>query len=358
LNTKQPYTDQYLRERVSKVIQAQKKGKILVAAYKDGTGLPTREDLSDLRYAANLHPHSYIVGNSGFLDYESDLGMYSFFPKGNQALPAVLRNQKPLALGEAFLNLVTRTAEIQVGDTLITFTGVPVWNAGTQILTELNEELSRKNTGVIVWKITYQESKAPVERLYSGAVPTLANAHTLGHLSGYAFDRENYLVYAGVTGYKTSLESLRATLITHKPLNMQFPDQHTYQMLLPLERYEHLLHPMPDYTSHHAAFVARQAIPGKWEPEDLCAYVLVFRGELDPQAAARMALIKRLKEAVEIPILDEWASVLWDAAAKHKYLEKLTIGGDCSFGCRLALSGPADWKGLIEQLLTERAIVL
>ena len=207
MSSKQPYTDPYLQERVSKVIQAQKKGKILVAAYKDGTGLPTREDLSDLRYAANLHPHSYIVGNSGYLDYESDLGMYSFFPKGNQTLPAVLRNQTPLVLGEAVINLATRTAEIQVGDTLITFTGVPVWSAGNQIVTELNEELSRKNTGVIVWKITYQESKAPVDRLYPGAVPTLVNAHTLGHLSGYAFDRENYLIYAGVTGYKTSLES-------------------------------------------------------------------------------------------------------------------------------------------------------
>jgi len=358
MSSKQPYTDQYQHERVSKVIQAQKKGKILVAAYKDGTGLPTREDLSDLRYAANLHPHSYIVGNSGYLDYESDLGMYSFFPKGNQALPAVLRNQKPLALGEAVLNLATRTAEIQVDDTLITFTGVQVWNAGNQILTELNEELSRKNTGVIVWKLSYQESKAPVDRLYPGAVPTLANAHTLGHLSGFAFDRENYLVYAGVTGYKTSLESLRATLITHKPLNLEYPDQHTYQMLLSLERYEHLLHPMPEYTSHHAAFVARQAIPGKWEPEDLYAYVLIFRGELDPQAAAKRAVIKRLKEAVEIPILDEWASVLWQAAVKHKYLEKLTTGGDCILGCRIARSGPADWKSLIEQLLSEREIVL
>lgn len=356
--SRQPYQDNYLRERLQKIIQAQQKGKILVAAYKDGSGLPTREDLSDLRYASNLYPHSYIVGNSGYLDYESDLGMYDFVPKNSQITPAVLRNQKPLALGEAKLNLATRTAEIQIGDTLITFTGVPSWKPGNQILQEINEELNRKNSGVVIWKITFQEEAAPLDRLYPGAVPTLANAHTLGYLSGYAYDSDRYLVYAGAMGYKTSLESLRATLLTHKPLTLDLPDDGVHQFLIPLERYEHLLHPMPEYTSHHAAFLARQAVPGKWEPEDLNAYILVFKGESDPQAAARQGFLNRLKEAIEIPILDGWADVLWKAAVDHKYLETLQVGGDCILGCRMALGGPADWKGLIEELLTEREILL
>jgi hypothetical protein len=38
--------------------------------------------------------------------------------------------------------------------------------------------------------------------------------------------------------------------------------------------------------------------------------------------------IERLKEALEIPILDEWASILWEHACDRKYVQKMVTGGD------------------------------
>ena len=39
------YEDKYLREKVNRIIAKQREGKVVIAAYKDGTGLPAREDL-------------------------------------------------------------------------------------------------------------------------------------------------------------------------------------------------------------------------------------------------------------------------------------------------------------------------
>ena len=49
------YEDKYLREKVNRIIARQKEGKIVIAAYKDGSCLPAREDLGqeltrDARY--------------------------------------------------------------------------------------------------------------------------------------------------------------------------------------------------------------------------------------------------------------------------------------------------------------------
>ena len=34
------YEDKYLREKVNRIIARQKEGKVVIAAYKDGSGLP------------------------------------------------------------------------------------------------------------------------------------------------------------------------------------------------------------------------------------------------------------------------------------------------------------------------------
>jgi len=39
------YEDKYLREKVKHIIDRQKDGKIIVAAYQDGTCMPAKEDL-------------------------------------------------------------------------------------------------------------------------------------------------------------------------------------------------------------------------------------------------------------------------------------------------------------------------
>ena len=94
------YEDKYLREKVNRIIARQKEGKVVIAAYKDGSGLPAREDLGqELTRAA--YPYDYAVGKAGFLKYDSELGAYLFTAKPGEKLPQVLANYRPLVPGRS-----------------------------------------------------------------------------------------------------------------------------------------------------------------------------------------------------------------------------------------------------------------
>ena len=350
------YEDKYLREKISRIIARQKEGKVVIAAYKDGSGLPTREDLGQA-LARAAYPYDYAVGNSGFLNYDSELGAYLYIAEPGVKQPDVISHYQPLSLAEAELIVQERLVRIRAGDTVVTFTSVATWKGMYEILREINEELERVNAGIVVWKITPREGSGqePAKQLFTGVVPRLRNGQAMGHVTGYAFDDDHALAYIGLVGYKTSLESLRITLMTGKPLQMVHDGvgDHT---LIPADKYGQAWQAMLEYTSHHAAFLSRLATPGKWEPEDLVAYLLVFRDASDPSAELIRLFIERLKEALEIPILDAWASVLWKHASNRKYVQKMNVGGDCVLGAKIDLQ--ADWQELLSNLLADRVIAL
>ena len=349
------YEDKYLREKLNRIIAKQREGKVVIAAYKDGNGLPAREDLGDLGRAA--YPYDYTVGSFGYLKYDSDLGAYLFTAKPDAKLPPVLAKYKKLALAEAELDVAKRIIQIRVGDTLVTFSGAQPWKGLYEILREVNEELLRTNAGIVVWRIAKKEGQSVdiKERLFPGAVPKLRNGQAMGYVTGFAYDSDRNLAYIGLVGYKTSLESLRVTLIANKPISMTQEDTGDVS-LLPVEKYEQAWQPMPEFTSHHAAFVARNALPGKWEPEDLSTYLLVFKGSTSSAQELQRLFIERLKEALEIPILDEWGVELWKQARDQRFVQDLTTGGDCVQGARIDLQ--ADWKGLIAGLLQQETLKL
>ena len=66
--------------------------------------------------------------------------------------------------------------------------------------------------------------------------------------------------------------------------------------------------------------------------------------------------IERLKEALEFPILDEWAASLWKYACNRNYVQEMTTSGDCALGARIDLQ--ADWQELLTELLSQEAISL
>ncbi len=350
------YEDKYLREKVNRIIAKQREGKIIIAAYKDGSGLPAREDLGAALDRA-AYPYDYIVGSFGFLKYDSELGAYLFTAKEGAKLPPVLAKYRRITLGEATLDAEMRTIQIKTGETLVTFTGAHPWKGLYEILREMNEELLRTDAGIVVWKITKKENQSVAlqERLFPGAVPKLRNGQAMGYVSGFAYDSDHNLVYVGLTGYKTSLESLRVTLMGNKPISMSQEDAGDVS-LLPVEKYKQAWQPMPDYTSHHAAFIARNALPRKWEPEDLYAYLLVFKGAHNPDHDLKRLFIDRLKDALEIPILDEWGAELWKQARNQRYVYDLTTDGDCILGAQIDLQ--ADWIGLITDLLQQETLQL
>lgn len=352
------YEDKYLREKINRIIARQKEGKIVIAACKDGSGLPTRENLGHEIIRAGF-PYDYAVGKIGFLRYDAELGAYLFTAKPGEKLPAVLTNYRPLSLAEAVLDVPGRKITIRSGETSVTFTGVQSWKGLYEILREVNEELARINAGIVVWKMISRDvrSAGTPEHLFPEAVPNLRNGQALAHVSGYAYDGNHTLVYIGLVGYKTSLESLRITLQTGKPLHMNRTGGDT--SLLPGDRYEQVWQAMSEYTQHHAGFISRLALPGKWEPEDLSTCLLVFRGTPAPEKELLRLFIERMKEALEIPILDEWAEVLWREAHNRKLVQTLTTGGDCILGVKIELRpDQSDWQDLLTDLLTEAAISL
>ena len=177
------YEDKYLRDKVNRIIARQKEGEIVIAAYKDGSGLPAKEDLGHELTRAP-YPYVFAVGRAGFLKYDSELGVYLFTAKSNEKLPPVLANYRPLVLAEAILDVQDRRITIQCGETNATFTGVQPWKGLHEVLGELNEELARVNAGMVVWKITPKENgKAkPDNRLFPEAVPELRNGQALAHV--------------------------------------------------------------------------------------------------------------------------------------------------------------------------------
>jgi len=350
------YEDKYLREKVNRIIAKQREGKIVVAAYKDGSGLPARDELGAAVDRA-AYPYDYAVGSFGFLKYDSELGAYLFTAKEGGQLPPVLAKYHPLTLAEATLDAGKRIVQIKAGDVLVTFTGAQPWKGLYETIREVNEELQRTYVGIVVWKITCEESQdeGARNRLFSGAVPRLRNGQAMSHVTGYAYDEDHNLVYVGMVGYKTSLESLRVTLMSGKPISMSQEGVGDVS-LLPVEKYEQAWQPMPEYTSHHAAFVARAALPGKWEPEDLSTYLLVFKGSTSPVQELQRLFVERLKESLEVPILEEWGAELWKQAHNQRFVQDLTTGGDCVLGARIDLQ--ADWKDLIASLLQQETLKL
>ena len=169
------YEDKYLREKVNRIIAKQREGKIIIAAYKDGSGLPAREDLGATMDRA-AYPYDYSVGGFGFLKYDSDLGAYLFTPKEGAKLPQILAKYRRLTLGEATLEAETRTIQIKTGEMLVTFTGAHPWKGLYEILREMNEELLRTDAGIVVWKITKKENQSAVlhERLFQARYPSCA----------------------------------------------------------------------------------------------------------------------------------------------------------------------------------------
>jgi hypothetical protein len=350
------YEDKYLREKVNRIIVRQKEGKVVIAAYKDGSGLPSREDLGQELIRA-AYPYDYAVGKAGFLKYDSELGAYLFTAKPGEKLPPVLANYRPLALAEAILDVQDRRINIQCDETNVTFSSVQPWKGLYEVLRELNEELARINAGIVIWKIIPEENdKAkPGDRLYPEAVPKLRNGQALAHVTGYAYDSDHNLAYIGLVGYKTSLESLRVTLMLGKPLQMA-QDGLGDVSLIPADNYEQAWQAMPEYTSHHVGFVSRLAVPGKWEPEDLSIYLLVFRGTPDAEDEMIRLFTERIKEALEVPILDEWAGTLWRQARNRKVVQDLVTSGDCILGAKIDLQ--ANWQELLTELLAQEDISL
>ncbi len=346
------YEDSYLARQVNTIIALQKQGKIVLTNYEDGTGLPTIHALGKRERAS--YPHDYIVGDGlGFLDCTG--GQYIFTPIAGKRLPKALEEYKTLRLGVAKIDTATRTTTVQVEDTLITFTGVQPWIALYKQVQEINQELARINAGVVVWKAELIPDQSGKKRLYANGVPSAMNGQARLAVTGYAYDSDRNLAYLGVVGYKTGIESLRATLLQSKLVTLNIPDEGN-TMLRPIGKYEQVWQAMPEFTSHHSVFISHLALPGKWETGDSILYLLAFHGVEDAWGELKRLFAVRLNEALEIPIQPEWGEALWETGVKNRHIRKLEAGGDCLAGVRVDLE--AKWQEMVDQMLKDECLLI
>ena len=158
--------------------------------YQSGLGLPAKDEMgSNLTRAP--YPHDYQVGPYGYLDHDHDSGLLVFIPRPGVELPPVLRDYKVLSLAEGIINAASKNAphpKRRDPGHIYCCTGL---GNGYNLLKEVNEELARQNTGIVVWKLTWEnEDCAP--GLFAGLAPRLRNAHALTTLTGYAIDPDDH----------------------------------------------------------------------------------------------------------------------------------------------------------------------
>ena len=236
------------------------------------------------------------------------------------------------------------------------------------VLDEANRFLAQQKIPLRVWQV-WGTSLAEKDRRwpglsFAGDVPLLHNQHMAVPVTGYAFDEEDgTLIYVGAAGYKTALESLRATLARSAASKRSASAMLGlgFKNLRPLpDKYESLYTPVEGFVAYHAAFLARQAAPGKWQPDDETAYALVFESDVhaeqDVQIVLAARFVARLTEILVEPVIPEWGSALQEAAEQAGHVSPLVCGGDCRAGVCIDLT--QNWGAFLETLLMDGVLTI
>ncbi len=354
-----PFENTYLRERAVKAAARQRQGLILASGSSPDSGqglpLPYIHDVPGLRRGS--YPSDYEC-EWGRFKYEYELGSYLFTPHNGQLPPGWERYDlhAPIQAVSAVIDRARRLATVKAADQEIVLRDVPVGESPYNLLQQVNATLAQSCQPFVAWRLEWVSGE--VDRLWPEGVPQIRNEHGAAYVTGYALDEAGNLIYLGMVGHKTVLESIRATVQSHqrKKLFLQgrpvFPLPTHY-----CQTWQHL----PDYGAYHATLIADPALPGKWQPGEEVVYLLVFEGETadgeSPMDQAQRMLAVRLSEALPIPILDEWHESLWEAGQREALIVGLGVGGECQEGYLVQLTETA-WKEVITRLLEERKIRL
>jgi hypothetical protein len=78
------------------------------------------------------------------------------------------------------------------------------------LLQQVNAALAQSCQPFVAWRLEWVSGE--VDRLWPEGVPQIRNEHGSAYVTGYALDEAGNLVYLGMVGHKTVLESIRATI--------------------------------------------------------------------------------------------------------------------------------------------------
>jgi hypothetical protein len=352
-----PFENTCFRDRALKAANRQMQGHILVSGSKPDTGqglpLPYIHDVPGLRRGS--YPFDYEC-EWGCFKYEYELGSYLFTPNNGQVPPGWERYdlQTPIQPVTAVIDRARRLATVKTKDREIVLRDVPVGESPYNLLQQINAALAQSCQPFVAWRLEWVSGE--VDRLWLEGVPQIRNEHGSAYVTGYAHDEAGNLVYLGMVGHKTVLESIRATIQARQRKKLWLQGRSVYPLATHYcQTWQHL----PDYGAYHATLIADPALPGKWQSGEEMIYLLVFEGELldeaTPETQARRMLASRLSETLPIPILDDWDESLWEAGQRENLIVGLETGGDCQQGYQVHLTEVV-WKEVITRLLKEQRI--
>lgn len=354
----EPYEDEYIKERIEELQQAQQAAKdhncVLVSSYEQ-FWLPVLSDMPDVEYTGR-QTHSAPYGTFEPAPGVPFHGALWFTSEKDAELPEPLKSVKEWIAAEAAVDLNARMVKIQAGELEITFTGIDISRNARQLLEDVNEQLVRTNAGVYIWKIQPISERSSVHHLFpDGRISTLTNAHTRADVTGYAVleDRpyQHTLVYIGIAAHKTSVESLWASLIRGRGACSLRGTS-----ILADGEIKMLTQPLPEFNVLHAGLICRKALPGRWEAKDDAVYALAFDSEKDVDTELHIVALRRLQEALAFPIPDEWSRTIWEYALDAGFIQRLVTGGDCRGGVRIDLTKP--WQDFIQNLLEQSVLTI
>jgi hypothetical protein len=352
-----PFENTYFRECVLKAANRQRQGHILVSGSTPDNGqglpLPYIHDVPGLQRGS--YPYDYEC-EWGRFKYEYELSAYLFTPHNGQVPPGWERYdlQTPIQPVTAVIDRARRLATVKTKDREIVLRDVPVGESPYNLLQQVNAALAQSCQPFVAWRLEWVSGE--VDWLWPDGVPQIRNEHGSAYVTGYAHDEAGNLIYLGMVGHKTVLESIRATIQARQRKKLYLQGRPVYPLAT---HYSQTWQHLPDYGAYHATLIANPALPGKWQPGMEVIYLLVFEDELadgsPPEAQAQRILTSRLSEALPFPIVDGWYEALWEAGQRENLIVGLETGGDCLEGCLVQLTETV-WKEMITRLLEERKI--
>ena len=352
-----PFENTYFRERALKAATRQKQGHILVSGSKPDSGqglpLPYIHDIPGLRRGG--YPYDYEC-EWGYFKYEYELSAYLFTPHNGQVPPGweSYDMQTPIQPVTAVIDRARRLATVKTKDREIVLRDVPVAESPYNLLQQVNAALAQSCQPFVAWRLEWVSGE--VDWLWPDGVPQIRNEYGSAYVTGYAHDDAGNLIYLGIVGHKTVLESIRATVQARQRKKLFLQDRPLYP--LPTHYCQTWQH-LPDYGAYHATLIADPALPGKWQSGVELIYVLVFEGNLPegttPDDQAMYMLATRLSEALSVPIMDHWYEALWMEGVEKEMICKLAASGDCIAGYCVHTSDKG-WADTISWLLKEQKI--
>jgi len=256
-----PFENTYFRERAIKAANRQKHGHILVSGSKPDNGqglpLPYIHDVPGLRRGS--YPYDYEC-EWGRFKYEYELGSYLFTPHNGQVPPDWERYdlQTPIQPVTALIDRARCLATVKTPDREIVLRDVPVGENPYNLLQQVNAALAQSCQPFVAWRLEWVSGE--FDRLWPDGVPQIRNEHGSAYVTGYAHDDAGNLIYLGVVGHKTVLESIRATIHARQRRKLFLQGRPVYPLAT---HYSQTWQHLPDYGAYHATLIANPALPGK-----------------------------------------------------------------------------------------------